>query len=124
MIMRTRVILSIKPEYAFKIFDGEKQVEYRRKPIRNAKKVIIYVTKPVGKVLGEFEVADILCADPVELWDQTAEIGGINKQAYFEYFKDTTQAFALTIKNVKRYETERELKDYGVKMAPQFFCYV
>jgi predicted transcriptional regulator len=118
------VILSIKPEYAFKIFAGEKQVEYRRKPIRNAKRVIVYVTKPVGQVLGEFEIADLLCAAPGELWEQTAQIGGINEQAYFEYFKDTTQAFALKIKNVQRYADGRELKDYGLKMAPQFFCYV
>ena len=118
------VILSIKPEYAKKIFEGEKLVEYRRKPIRNAQKVIVYVTKPVGKVLGEFEVNDIICADPGELWKKTSQIGGISKNAYFEYFKDTTQAFALEIKNVKRYKEERELKDYGLKKAPQFFCYV
>ncbi|HBE79928.1 MAG TPA: hypothetical protein DDW65_19435 [Firmicutes bacterium] len=118
------VILSIKPEYALKIFDGEKQVEYRRRRIKNASKVIVYVTKPVGKVLGEFEVDDILCADPEDLWEQTSHIGGISKKAYFEYFKDTNRAFALEIKNVRRYEKERELKDYGLKMAPQFFCYV
>jgi hypothetical protein len=53
--------------------------------------VIVYVTKPVGQVLGEFEIADLLCATPGELWEQTAQIGGINEQAYFEYFKDTTQ---------------------------------
>jgi predicted transcriptional regulator len=121
MTVQVRVLLSIKPEYATKIFDGEKQVEYRRRPIRNADKVIVYVTKPVGKVLGEFEVDDILCAAPEDLWERTSHRGGISKQAYFEYFKDTHQAFALEIKNVKRYEQERELKDYGLKMAPQFF---
>ncbi|HBF36313.1 MAG TPA: hypothetical protein DDW50_03235 [Firmicutes bacterium] len=114
------VILSIKPEYATKIFAGEKQVEYRR-PIKNVNKVVVYVTKPVGKVLGEFEVDDILCAAPEDLWEKTSHIGGISKKAYFEYFKDTHQAFALEIKNVKRYEQERELKDYGLKMASQLF---
>lgn len=50
------VILSIKPEYAAKIFEGVKQVEYRRRPIKNADKVIVYVTKPVGKVLGNLKL--------------------------------------------------------------------
>jgi predicted transcriptional regulator len=118
------VVLSIKPEYAAKIFAGEKLVEYRRKSIKNAEKVIVYVTKPVGKVLGEFEVAEILTANPEELWERTSRIGGIGKEAYFEYFRDSEQAFALAIKNVKKYEEERELKDYGLKMAPQFFAYV
>jgi predicted transcriptional regulator len=87
-----QIILSIKPEYAAKIFTGEKQVEYRRRPNKNANKVTVYVTKPVGKVLGEFEVDDILCADPEDL---CSHIGGISKKAYFEYFKDTTRAFAF-----------------------------
>jgi predicted transcriptional regulator len=118
------VILSIKPEYALKIFTGEKQVEYRRKPIRNAKRVIVYVTKPVGQVLGEFEIADLICATPEELWKRTAQVGGVDEQAYFEYFKGSTQAYALMIKNVQRYPVGRELKDYGLKRAPQFFCYI
>lgn len=118
------IILSIKPEYADKIFAGEKQVEYRRRPIRNAGKVIVYVTKPVGKVLGEFEVEKVLSAEPETLWEQTRRVGGISRKAYFEYFKDKSEAYALTIKNVKRYEDERGLDDYGLKTAPQFFCYL
>lgn len=118
------VILSIKPEYALQIFEGNKKVEYRRKPIRNAEKVIVYVTKPVGKVLGEFEIGELLCEGPEKLWDLTYQVGGISKRVYFDYFKDSPQAYALTIKKVIRYEKERELKDFGLKMAPQFFAYV
>ena|SRR5690554_5471427 len=118
------VILSIKPEYAFRIFSGEKKVEYRRKPIKNANKVIVYVTKPIGRILGEFKIDDLICAPPSELWEKTHQIGGIKREAFFDYFRGRDQAFALAIKNVKKYEEERELRDYGIKVAPQFFCYI
>lgn len=65
-----------------------------------------------------------MSAEPETLWNQTWRVGGINKKAYFEYFKDKSEAYALAIKNVKRYEDDRELNDYGLKAAPQFFCYL
>lgn len=57
-----KVLLSIKPEYAQKIFAGEKKYEYRKRIFKrnDVDMIVVYVTKPVGKVVGEFEIAEIL----------------------------------------------------------------
>jgi len=52
-----QVLLSIKPEYAEKILNGEKKYEFRKVLPKNKSitKVIIYATMPIGKVIGEFQ---------------------------------------------------------------------
>lgn len=49
--------------------------------------VIVYTTKPVGKVIGEFEIAEILEGDPITIWEKTKKYSGIDKKSYIEYFK-------------------------------------
>ena len=57
-----KVLLSIKPEYAYKIFDGSKKYEFRRSVFKdtNVKTIVVYASSPVQKVIGEFEIDSIL----------------------------------------------------------------
>ena len=65
-----QVLLSIKPEYAEKILNGEKKYEFRKVLPKNKSitKVIIYATMPIGKVIGEFEIAELISDSPSRLW--------------------------------------------------------
>ena len=67
-----KVLLSIKPEYAESILSGKKKYEFRKNIFRNKNvdTIVIYATMPVGKVIGEFKVGDILALSPSELWDK------------------------------------------------------
>ena len=57
------ILISIKPEYVEKIFNGEKKWEYRRKtPNTDVKKMVIYATAPVSAVVGEAEIKSIFLA--------------------------------------------------------------
>ena len=50
----SKILLSIKPEYANKIMSGEKKFEYRKAaPQKNVDTILIYSTKPQGIILGE-----------------------------------------------------------------------
>ena len=41
------ILLSIKPEYANKIFDGQKRYEYRKRiPKKEVSKIIVYSSAP------------------------------------------------------------------------------
>ena len=68
-----RVLLSIKPEYAEKILSGEKRYEFRRALFKNPeiKKVVIYATSPIKKVIGEFDIECILTLELEDLWRKT-----------------------------------------------------
>ena len=65
-----KVVLSIKPEFAYKIFDGSKKFEFRKSIFKNEKvtSVIVYASSPVQQVIGEFEIEDILNYDLQTLW--------------------------------------------------------
>lgn len=122
-----KVLLSIKPEYAEKIFSGEKRYEFRKAIFRNlaVKTVVIYATKPVGKVLGEFDVEEILAEKPSTLWSQTSKFAGISRRFFDEYFRYRKTAYAIRVREPRRYDTPLNLGAVlGSGVAPQSFCYI
>jgi predicted transcriptional regulator len=122
-----RVLLSIKPEYAEKILSGEKKFEFRKSAFKNksVKTVVIYATKPIGKVIGEFEVDQIISGSPVDLWKQTIDFSGITKSFFMEYFNGRSIGYAIKVKKVKRYQVPQNISDFLPHgNAPQFFYYL
>ena len=121
-----RALLSIKPEYAEKILSGVKKYEFRKAIFKkDVDTVVIYATKPVGKIIGEFKVKDILRDQPGRLWDKTKEYSGISQSFFDQYFNGRNQAFAIQIKNPFRYNEPYDLKKLLPKgIAPQSFCYI
>jgi predicted transcriptional regulator len=121
-----KVVLSIKPEFAFKIFDGSKKFEFRKSIFKNTnvKSVIVYASSPVQQVIGEFEIEDILNYDLQTLWELTQEHSGISEDFYYKYFADKAQGFAIKIKKTKKYKTPKCLRtDYNL-FPPQSFAYL
>src|SRR5690349_17595616 len=100
-----KVLLSIKPEFARKIFEGSKKFEFRRSIFKNPeiKTVVVYASSPVQKVVGEFEIEKIINCDLETLWNQTEEHSGISKDYFLDYFSDKEKGFAIQIKNTKKY---------------------
>lgn len=120
------VLLSIKPEFANKIFDGSKKYEYRRAIFKRSdiRRVVVYASSPVKKVIGEFTIDNIL-EDKVEaIWNETSLMAGISKKYFMSYFENKDKAYAIKIGNVTRYRTCRNLSDYNIVSAPQSFAYI
>jgi predicted transcriptional regulator len=121
-----RVLLSIKPEFALKIFDGTKKYEFRKSIFKrkDVNKVIVYASSPVQQVIGEFEIADILCAELEIIWQKTQHFSGISKEFYDEYFANKEKAFAIQVENPYKYSNPKRLSDYNINFAPQSFAYL
>ncbi|NXZ87925.1 ASCH domain-containing protein [Serratia fonticola] len=122
-----KVLLSIKPEYAERILSGEKKYEFRKSIFKNKNvdTVLIYATMPVGKVIGEFKVGDILALSPSELWDITKVHAGITRAFFNDYFDKRDKAFAISVESPKRYSYPVDLNDIVPGgTAPQSFRYV
>ncbi|MFA5971923.1 MAG: ASCH domain-containing protein [Lentimicrobiaceae bacterium] len=121
-----RVLLSIKPEYAEKIFDGTKKYEFRRSVFKNhdVKTVVVYASSPVQQVIGEFEIEKILNYDLHKLWEKTKEFSGISERFFFEYFINKEKGFAIKIKCTKRYDKALSLKEDFNVTPPQSFMYL
>ncbi len=121
-----RVLLSIRPQYAKRILDGQKRYEFRRMIFREARvtSVVMYVTLPVGLIVGEFEIQDILYCPVDELWELTSEHAGISKNAFYGYFSGKCEGYAIQIGQVYQYPEPLPLSAAPVKRAPQSFAYI
>lgn len=120
------VLLSIKPEFAEKIFDGTKKYEFRKSIFKNTdvKTVVVYASSPVQKVIGEFTIADILNDDVEVIWNETCRDSGITHDFYLSYFSNKEKAYAIKIGKTTRYRQARNLSDYNINFAPQSFAYL
>lgn len=103
-----KVVLSIKPEFAYKIFEGTKKFEFRKAIFKNEniKSVIVYASSPVQKVIGEFEIDKVLKYDLDTLWNLTQEHSGISEEFYYEYFANKNEGFAIKIKKPKNIKSQ------------------
>ncbi|AVA23956.1 ASCH domain-containing protein [Rhizobium sp. NXC24] len=122
-----KVLLSIKPEFAEKIFEGTKRFEFRKSIYRSkdVKTVVVYVTRPIGQIIGEFDVEEILCETPDELWALTSDFSGISKHFFDEYFSGRTRSFALAVGDVRRYDSPLDPSDVIENFTPpQSYMYV
>ncbi len=120
-----KVVLSIKPEFANKIFDGTKKFEFRKAIFKNdkIKTVIVYSSSPVQQVIGEFEIEQIINHDIDTLWGLTQDKSGITEEYFYKYFADRLQGFAIQIKKVKKYKTPKCLRADFNLFPPQSFAY-
>lgn len=108
--------------------NGTKKFEFRRKIFKrkNVDTVVVYATKPVGKVVGEFEIKQVISDTPKSLWTMTAQYAGLDKTDFYNYFEGLDEAFAIQISKVTPYKKQldlNELEDRNIK-APQSFIYL
>lgn len=120
-----KIIISINPEHVKNIINGTKKFEYRTKAAKSdVKKIIIYETTPIKKVVAEAEIVEVLMMKPNDLWNETKEQSGITKAFFDSYFENRNVAYAYRLGKVKVYEEPKSLKEFGLRCAPQSFAYV
>jgi len=125
--MLTRVLLSVKPRFAEAILTGKKTFEFRRALFRRpgVRKVVLYASSPVCRVVGEFHLDDIITLDLDRLWVVTRHGGGIDRSYFDRYFAGRTTGHALKVRRPRRYRRSLCLHaDFGVARAPQSFMYL
>lgn len=121
-----KVLLSIKPQFADRIFDGSKGYEFRKAIFKNPdiRTVVVYASSPKQMVIGEFEIDSILSDSPERLWEQTKGSAGVESDYFFEYFSERKKGFAIVVKNPKLYKKPLCLRKHFRKIPPQSFLYL
>ena len=119
------LLISIKPEFVKKILAYEKLYEFRKSIFKeDIDKIFIYSTYPVKKIVGYFEVGEIICETPHELWNSFSEVSGISKKDVFKYYANSNEGYAIKIDNLHIFEEYIDMNQYDDFRAPQSFCYV
>jgi predicted transcriptional regulator len=126
----TKVLLiSVKPEFAQKIFEGSKKIELRKcaPSVSIGDLVIVYSTLPEKAVLGTCVVAGVIKNSPTQLWRKYSSELGIDRKRYFEYFKNSETAVGIILTSIQKFEKKIHLhqikKDYPMFSPPQTFKY-
>lgn len=121
-----KVLLSIKPEFVRRIFDGTKKFEYRRSIFKKTqvRSVVVYASAPVRRVVGEFEIESIIQDSPIELWKRTRSCAGIAKSRFLAYFTGKDIGYAIKIGRLVKYDCPMKLIDVNGGTPPQSFIYL
>lgn len=124
--MKEAILLSIHPQFVKKIISGEKKFEFRKVKTKKfqPKKIFIYSTAPDSKIVAVADIVEILEAHPKIIWNKTKDYAGINHKFFLEYYKDKDKAIAYKISNVKEFSNPKNIKEVGIKSAPQSFMYL
>lgn len=125
--MQINVLLSIKPKFVAAIFSGDKKYEFRKSIFKNDKvrKVYVYASNPVGLVVGEFEIEEIITSNPDSLWKETMKQAGISKEYFDNYFNGRNVAHALKVGATNYYNEPRTIMEmFNIKRPPQSFMYI
>lgn len=125
------IILSIRPEFAQKIFEGMKQVELRRicpKQIGQGTLVLVYVSAPVQALFGAFKVDYVIKKPLQELWMLVRERAGVTRQEFNAYFQGVSSGIGIffsevwTLENpIKLQQLQQEVEGFS---PPQGFRYI
>lgn len=95
-------LMSIRPQYADRIFRGEKRFEIRRRAVRlnPGALVLVYVSSPVKALVGAFTVKRVHVDSPDSLWRRYSEAMGVSRSAYEEYLRGTGLACAIEVDDI------------------------
>lgn len=127
--MRKALLLSVRDEYATKIFDGVKTVELRRcKPkLDKNDYLIIYVPSPIKCIIGVACVAHVVRATVGVLWREVRDSCQLSYAEYQRYFRDSVAGYGIFLTRPGRLDrpisldTLRELKPRFTPQGYQYF---
>jgi predicted transcriptional regulator/DNA-binding XRE family transcriptional regulator len=123
------VVLSVRPPYSDKIFEGKKTVELRRRfPVAAPRGTIAYIysSSPVRAMVGSTEIENVIKLPVGEIWNKFGNMAQITKPDFDDYFAGLEQGFALKISNARPFSRPidlTELRDRFGFEPPQSFLY-
>lgn len=119
-------LMSIHPQYADRILNGTKRVEFRKRPVAaDVTHVVVYATAPVSAVVGAFTVDDQHTASPQMLWRQFRQVAGISWTDFRAYYAGRSAGTGIAVGAVLQASQPLCLRrDVGVQHPPQSFQYL
>ena len=95
--------MSLAPRHAANIFSGTKTIELRRRAMNVSigTTVWIYVTLPIGSILGSAKIAAVHKLPPSTLWRKFGSVSGLSKAEFLNYLDGLDEGVVLSLNDVK-----------------------
>ena len=116
------ILLSLKPQWWELMRSGEKTLEIRKSRPREIElpaRVLVYLPKPEGRIVGEFVVDHFV---------KTDKPGGLVKKSkvplwQLEEYAQGGLLYGWKVNDVVEYDIPQPLESVGVEHAPQSWMY-
>lgn len=124
------LLLSIRPEFAEKIFGGTKTAELRRtRPrVKRGDWVYVYVASPVKALRGAFRVNKVIDDLPHKLWRKVKHVAGVTRKQFDDYYEGAERAYAILLEQVRHFAHAVHLKHLRQRWPrfrpPQSYFYI
>lgn len=119
------IMLSIKPEYAEKILNGEKKLEFRKtRPAGDVRRILIYETRPIRWVVGFADVVAMFDAGVRDIMKNMWKGYGISAEKLAQYYRGLRIGTVYRLGKTFRFHESRPLSFYGLSRAPQNLVYI
>jgi len=121
------ILISLAPRHAQNIFDGIKHIELRRRPMNVLPGTLawIYVTLPVGALVGRATISAIHTSSPSTLWRKFGAVSGLERSEFLSYLKGVEKGVVLVLEEVRTLQDPMPLHDLRDLSEgfnpPQFF---
>jgi predicted transcriptional regulator/ribosomal protein S18 acetylase RimI-like enzyme len=128
--LKSLLLISVKPEYATKIEQGEKLVEFRRKfaTCSESMHAFFYVSSPTKEIRFSACIDKVIKDQPTCLWETYGNVSGIDKERFSEYFSTINAGYALPLSQVGMLSNPislSELRSYEPSFTPpQSYCWL
>jgi predicted transcriptional regulator len=124
------LLLSVRPKYADKIFEGIKVVELRRtRPrLQEGDLVIVYASSPKKALMGLFEVKEVVQKPLKDLWNEVKGKAGISYKEFRSYYKGLSVGCGIYLDKSYYFpqpvELERLKQEWNNFSPPQSYRYL
>lgn len=127
---RDVLLLSIKPRYVDRIFEGTKRVELRkaRPRIRPGALVLIYATCPVKAFVGAFRADAVRMHAIADLWSEVRSCAGVSREEFYAYYGSAPIGVGIFFTEVIPFDSPIDLAHVRERwpgfQPPQGYLYV
>lgn len=120
------ILLSVKSKYLKRIYDGTKCIEIRKRIPRklNSHDIVWFYDTKKGAVTGLGRFYGYKVVTPNEALELYREQMDVTDNEFWSYVGDTTKIVLLGFTFVSYMDKGLPLSDFGLKRAPQSYCYV
>jgi predicted transcriptional regulator len=93
------LLMSIKPTFSDRIFNGKKRFELRRTAVRieEGDVVVVYASSPVKAIVGAFTVSGVKRGAVRQMWIHHGSDFGVSHDEYTSYFEGADEAYAIEV---------------------------
>jgi predicted transcriptional regulator len=101
------LLMSIRPEYIRKIFNGDKLIEIRRKFNHkwSNRRVTLYSSHPAKAVMGYAIIQSVVSDTPFNIWNNYGSQLGCTKSEFDSYTAGLLKVFAIQLHAIQPYKT-------------------